>query len=81
VQVSGGGLPSGHTQGAVVVWGYLVSQFRRRTLWILAGFLMIGIPLSRLYLGVHFPTDLLGGYILGALCLTIYSPISLLSYT
>lgn len=72
VQVSGGGLPSGHTQGAVVVWGYLVSQFRRRTLWILAGFLMIGIPLSRLYLGVHFPTDLLGGYILGALLLVLF---------
>jgi hypothetical protein len=72
VHAGGGGLPSGHTQSAVVVWGYLVSQFRRRTLWILAGFLMIGIPLSRLYLGVHFPTDLLGGYILGALLLVLF---------
>jgi membrane-associated phospholipid phosphatase len=72
VHASGGGLPSGHTQGAVVVWGYLASQVRRRQLWILAGFLMIGIPVSRLYLGVHFPTDLLGGYILGALLLVLY---------
>lgn len=72
VHASGGGLPSGHTQGAVVVWGYLASQVRRRLLWFLAGFLMIGIPVSRLYLGVHFPTDLLGGYILGILLLVLY---------
>jgi membrane-associated phospholipid phosphatase len=72
VPAGGGGLPSGHTQSAVVVWGYLASQFRRRWSWIFAGFLMIGIPLSRLYLGVHFPTDLLGGYILGAVLLVLY---------
>lgn len=69
VPAEGGGLPSGHTQGAVVVWGYLASQSRRPARWVFAGFLMIGIPLSRLYLGVHFPTDLIGGYILGALLL------------
>lgn len=72
VHASGGGLPSGHTQSAVVVWGYLASQFRRRWLLIIAGVLIIGIPLSRLYLGVHFPTDLLGGYILGAVLLVFY---------
>ena len=38
VPAGGGGLPSGHTQRAVVVWGYLASQVRRRILWILAGF-------------------------------------------
>ena len=72
VPASGGGLPSGHTQSAVVVWGYLALQVRRPMLWILAGFLMIAIPVSRLYLGVHFPTDLLGGYILGILLLVLY---------
>jgi len=72
VHAGGGGLPSGHTQSAVAVWGYLASQVRSRKLWILAGFLMIGIPVSRLYLGVHFPTDLLGGYILGALLLILF---------
>lgn len=72
VHAGGGGLPSGHTQSAVVVWGYLASQFRHRWLWVVAAFLMIGIPLSRLYLGVHFPTDLVGGYILGAILLVLY---------
>jgi membrane-associated phospholipid phosphatase len=72
VEAGGGGFPSGHTQGAVVVWGYLASMYKKTWLWILAGILMILIPMSRVYLGVHFPTDLLGGYIIGALLLLIY---------
>ncbi len=68
----GGGLPSGHTQSAVVLWGYLASQFRRTWLWVVAGSLIVLIPLSRVYLGVHFPTDLLGGYLLGAALLLLY---------
>ena len=68
----GGGLPSGHTQNAVVIWGYLATRCRKTIGWLIAGFLMIGIPLSRIYLGVHFPTDLFGGYILGALILMLF---------
>jgi membrane-associated phospholipid phosphatase len=71
-KASGGGFPSGHTQNAVVVWGYLANHFRRAGPWTLAGCLMLMIPLSRLYLGVHFPTDLLGGYLLGAALLLLY---------
>ena len=67
-----GGLPSGHTQSAVVVWGYLACRFKKRPLWLLAGFLIIAIPLSRIYLGAHFPTDLFGGYTIGALVLFIF---------
>ena len=69
VKASGGGLPSNHTQSTVVLWGYLAYRFRQRMLWILAGFLIIGVPLSRIYLGVHFPTDIIGGYVLGILLL------------
>ena len=68
----GYGFPSNHTQSAVVVWGYLAAQFRRTWLWVVAGLLMVLIPLSRVYLGVHFPTDLLGGYVLGAIVLLLY---------
>lgn len=72
VSAGGGGLPSGHTQGALVFWGYLASCFKRPLLWVIAGLLVILIPLSRLYLGVHFPTDLLGGYLIGAILLLLY---------
>ncbi len=69
---TGGGLPSGHTQNTVVLWGYLAWAFRRRWLTVLAAVLIVLVPLSRLYLGVHFPTDLLGGYLLGASLLWLY---------
>jgi undecaprenyl-diphosphatase len=61
-----GGFPSGHTQNVVVTWGYLSARYRRRWLWALTGVLIVLVPLSRVYLGVHFPHDLLGGYLLGA---------------
>jgi membrane-associated phospholipid phosphatase len=68
-EAAGGGLPSGHTQNTVAVWGYLAAWARRP--WITALFvaLLVLVPLSRLYLGAHFPSDLVGGYLLGALLL------------
>ncbi len=69
---TGYGFPSGHTQSAVVVWGYLAAQARRRWVWILAAVMMLFIPLSRIYLGVHFPYDVLGGYVIGAALLLLY---------
>jgi len=72
VHEDSGGLPSGHTQSAVVVWGYLAYCFKKKPLWLLAGFLILAIPLSRIYLGAHFPSDLLGGYVLGALVLFLF---------
>jgi membrane-associated phospholipid phosphatase len=72
VLASGRGLPSGHAQNSLVVWGYLATQFRRAWLWWLAGLLIIFISLSRIYLGVHFPTDIVGGHLLGASLLFLY---------
>ena len=72
VHEDSGGFPSGHTQSAVVVWGYLAWCFKKPLLWLLAGFLILAIPLSRIYLGAHFPSDLLGGYVIGALVLFLF---------
>ncbi len=72
VHEDSGGFPSGHTQSTVVVWGYLAWRFKKKPLWLLAGFLLVAIPLSRIYLGAHFPTDLLGGYAVGVLVLFLF---------
>jgi membrane-associated phospholipid phosphatase len=63
------GIPSGHAQNAVVLWGRLAvlvkSGWMRWVLWALIA--LIGI--SRSYLGVHFPTDVLIGWGIGLLLL------------
>lgn len=65
--------PSGHALGSVVLYGFLayllgrrLPQYRR-LIYVLAAALSLSIGFSRLYLGVHWPTDLVGGYIIGFL--------------
>ena len=65
--------PSGHAQNAVANWGYLAVRFRRRALWVAAGLLILGIGLSRIVLGVHFPQDILGGWLIGLALLAAFA--------
>lgn len=66
------GVPSGHAQNAVVVWGYLAVALRRRWAWTVAGLLVLLLGVSRLQLGVHFPLDTIVGWAVGALVLLAY---------
>lgn len=59
------GIPSAHAQNSVVIWGGLASQIRRGWAWGLAVVLALLVGLSRMYLGVHFPTDVFVGWGLG----------------
>ena len=63
------GLPSGHAQHATVMWGLLAASVNRPWAWIAALVMMFLIGLSRLYLGVHFPSDVVAGWAVGALLL------------
>ena len=57
--------PSGHTGAAFAAASALF--FCKNRLWIAALVLAILIAFSRLYLYVHYPTDVLGGILLGIL--------------
>lgn len=63
------GLPSGHAQTSVVVWGYLAWKVRRWWVTVAAIVLILGISISRPFLGVHFAADVLAGWLIGALLL------------
>jgi len=63
------GFPSGHASGAIAIWGGLAVIFRSRRLAWLAPFLVALVAFSRMYLGVHFLADILGGLFLGGLVL------------
>ncbi|HEY88880.1 MAG TPA: phosphatase PAP2 family protein [Thermoflexia bacterium] len=54
--------PSGHTQGAFAAWGYMAARFQRTWFWIVAAIIATLIAFSRLYVGVHFPQDILAGF-------------------
>ena len=61
--------PSGHAQTSFVAWGYLMATIRRRWFTALAVVLIGLIGLSRVYLGQHWPVDVLGGWLIGSLLL------------
>jgi membrane-associated phospholipid phosphatase len=59
------GVPSGHAQNAVVVWGTLADRIKSRAAWIIAIIIMFMIGI-RIYLAMHFPHDVLLGWLFGA---------------
>jgi len=65
------GIPSGHAQNSVVVFGTLAAWIRRTWAWVLAVLMIILVGLSRMYLGGHFITDVLAGWLIGALLLWV----------
>ncbi|OGQ97450.1 MAG: hypothetical protein A2284_15890 [Deltaproteobacteria bacterium RIFOXYA12_FULL_61_11] len=67
----GYGLPSGHAQFAVLMWGYLAWRSKWRGARPAAFLLALGIGLSRIWLGVHFPFDVAVGFALGAVLLAL----------
>jgi len=63
--------PSGHAMGSLACYGMLAfvgirllrNRYSKILLGLAAALLILGIGLSRVYFGVHYPTDILGGYI------------------
>lgn len=85
--------PSGHAMSAIAFYGYLIYLFyslkinkliKIVTIFMLT-LLIVSIGISRIYLGVHFPSDILGGFIAGTItlvcCIMVFNHIGFLKPT
>lgn len=62
---TGYSFPSGHSTAASAFYGATACAFPRPILIVPCALLVILVPLSRIYLGVHWPLDVIGGLVIG----------------
>lgn len=63
--LQGYSFPSGHGATAVSLFGSIGRELRKRWMWILVIGMPLLIGLSRIAVGVHYPTDVLAGWAVG----------------
>ncbi len=79
VEQGGFSFPSGHSVTSMVVYGLAIYLIRRyckneklkNILTVVFGLLIVLIGFSRIYVGVHWPTDVLAGWSLGISILSL----------
>ena len=79
IDAIGYSFPSGHSMGSVIVYGFIIYLVIRSGLshaakWaasVVSALLFLLIGLSRIYLGAHFPTDVLAGQLAGGFWLIV----------
>ena len=66
------GMPSAAAQISLTFLGYIGTWFKKRSIWIASIVLIVLIGISRMYLGVHFLTDILTGWIFALIILLVF---------
>ncbi len=65
VAAQGYSFPSMHSGSVSAVYFWLAKEVKKNWLWIVAGVLTVLVGVSRVVAGMHYPTDVLAGWILG----------------
>lgn len=84
IEVSGYSFPSGHSMAAFslygglafLIWKHIPTAVGRVLMIIVSAMFILMIGMSRIYLGVHYPSDVVGGYFMSgcwlAVCIWFY---------
>lgn len=73
IAVSSPSFPSGHAAGTMALYGALALLGRSLTLWLICAAMIAATGASRVWLGVHWPSDVIGGWAEGAAWLLVLS--------
>lgn len=75
----GPGFPSGHAQASTTFWGLAAMYVRRWWFLALAALIVLLVSVSRLYLGLHLPVDVIGGILIGLALISLAAAIDRLA--
>jgi membrane-associated phospholipid phosphatase len=67
------GIPSSHASVSFAFWGYVTRRQRSVRFWVATLVLIVLIAFSRMYLGVHFPHDVLFGWLIALAVLYLFA--------
>lgn len=73
VAAQGYSFPSMHSASIPALYFTLAKEAKKKWLWILAAVLTVLVGVSRVVAGMHYPTDVLAGWILGFAIIGIFS--------
>ena len=71
IKESSFGFPSGHSHISILIWGMIYIRFKNIYIRVVSLFFIIFTPFSRMYAGVHYPGDVIGGFFSGLISLII----------
>lgn len=72
IKESGFGFPSGHAQVSSSFWGYLGCKIRDAWIIFIGAATVLSVSLSRVYLGVHYVGDVIGGIFIGLMLALVF---------